>query len=135
MMNKTPIYSNSMNAMSEVLTGLRKKTEHAASNLSYKDMLASMLREGISDEEEQEIAPAKAFCDMHSALLEMSSQSMPQLITTKRFMPDGTIIITTKKDGKIVEQIKKKPHLVPTPDPLTGEVKLEPFQSIFELMA
>ena len=42
---------------------------------------------------------------------------------------------TAKKDGKIVEQHKKNPHLVPVPDGLTGEVKLEPFQSIFELMA
>ena len=36
--------------------------------------------------------------------------------TIKRFMPDGSIMITTIKDGEIVEQHKKKPHLVAVAD-------------------
>lgn len=31
--------------------------------------------------------------------------------TIKRFMPDGSIMITTYENGTITEQIKKKPHL------------------------
>ena len=36
--------------------------------------------------------------------------------TVKRFMPDGSIMITTYEDGEISSQVKKRPHLVPTPD-------------------
>lgn len=31
--------------------------------------------------------------------------------TIKRFMPDGSILVTTYENGTITEQIKKKPHL------------------------
>lgn len=36
--------------------------------------------------------------------------------TVKRVMGDGTILVTTTKDGKIVEQYRKKPRLVPVAD-------------------
>ncbi len=34
----------------------------------------------------------------------------------KRFMPDGSILITTYEDGKIKEQIRKKPHMIEVPN-------------------
>lgn len=34
----------------------------------------------------------------------------------KRFMPDGSIMITTYEDGKITEQFRKKPHMVSVAD-------------------
>ena len=36
--------------------------------------------------------------------------------TIKRFMPDGSIMITTYKDGDVVQQFKQRPHMIPTPD-------------------
>ena len=36
--------------------------------------------------------------------------------TVKRVMGDGTILVTTTENGKIVEQYRKKPHLVPVPN-------------------
>ena len=104
--------------------------EHQQTPLSYSDKAkgASFRKEFAKIQQELELS-----CDTALSALR-NSPSPPEIITTKRFMPDGTIITTTKKEGKIVEQHKKKPHLVPVPDALTGKVKLEPFQSIFELM-
>ena len=45
-----------------------------------------------------------------------NSTSAKSVETIKRFMPDGSIMITTYEDGEISSQIKKRPHLVPTPD-------------------
>lgn len=42
--------------------------------------------------------------------------NMPVIETIKRFRPDGSITITTYKDGKIDSSTKIKPHLVPVPD-------------------
>ena len=36
--------------------------------------------------------------------------------TVKRVMGDGSILVTTTKDGKIIEQFRKKPHLVAVPN-------------------
>ncbi len=36
--------------------------------------------------------------------------------TIKRFMPDGSILITTYDGSSIVQQIKLRPHLVPVAD-------------------
>ena len=44
------------------------------------------------------------------------SDSGKSVQTVKRFMPDGSIMITTYEDGEISSQVKKRPHLVPTPD-------------------
>ena len=34
----------------------------------------------------------------------------------KRFLPDGSVMITTYEDGSIVERIKLKPHMTVVPD-------------------
>ena len=45
-----------------------------------------------------------------------TSNSMAVIETIKRFRPDGSIMITTYKDGKIDSTTHIKPHLVPVPD-------------------
>lgn len=45
-----------------------------------------------------------------------SSTPIQPLETIKRFMPDGSIMVTTYKGSKIVEQVKHKPHMVAVPD-------------------
>ena len=57
--------------------------------------------------------------------------------TIKRFMPDGSIMITTYEGSKIVEQIKQRPHMISVPDfsaPLKADgtvaTKLEARQSL-----
>jgi len=36
--------------------------------------------------------------------------------TVKRFMPDGSIMVTTYEGGKITEQVRHKPHMSVVPD-------------------
>lgn len=36
--------------------------------------------------------------------------------TIKRFMPDGSIMVTTYENGKITEQVRHKPHIMVVPD-------------------
>ena len=57
--------------------------------------------------------------------------------TIKRFMPDGSIMITTYEGSSIVQQIKLRPHLVPVadysaPPSASGEpqIELKPQQSL-----
>ena len=56
----------------------------------------------------------------------------PIVVKTKKFLPDGSILITTREDGKIVEQIKKKPHMISVRDPISGKINSEPFVSLFD---
>ena len=41
---------------------------------------------------------------------------MVEVETIKRFMPDGSIMVTTYEDGKITEQVRHKPHMMVVPD-------------------
>ena len=45
-----------------------------------------------------------------------AANTMPVIETITRIRPDGSIMITTYKDGKIDSSTKIKPHLVPMPD-------------------
>ncbi|MBR0290201.1 MAG: hypothetical protein IJQ82_14585, partial [Selenomonadaceae bacterium] len=36
--------------------------------------------------------------------------------TIRRFMPDGSIMVTTYEDGKVTEQVRHKPHMTVVPD-------------------
>lgn len=73
--------------------------------------------------------------------ISVNVQTMPVIETIKRFRPDGSIMITTYKDGQIDATQKIKPHLVPMPDfsaPETPEGKPEtkfvPRLSVAELL-
>ena len=71
--------------------------------------------------------------DLISKLNELSQQAdEPIIVKTRKFMPDGSILITTREDGKVVEQIKKKPHMISVRDPITGKINSEPFVSLFD---
>lgn len=66
---------------------------------------------------------------------------MEVIETVKRFRPDGSIMITTYKDGKLDSTTKIKPHLVAVPNydaPPTPEgdpeVKMEPKLSLAQLL-
>jgi len=63
--------------------------------------------------------------------------------TVKKFLPDGSILVMTVKDGEVVEQNKKKPHMVAVPDlsaPLTPSgntavtIKAKPQLDFFSLV-
>ena len=48
--------------------------------------------------------------------ISVNANTMPVIETITRIRPDGSIMITTYKDGKIDSSTKIKPHLVPMPD-------------------
>ena len=62
----------------------------------------------------------------------LNQPQMPIVVVTKRFMPDGSVEITTKKDGQVVDRTKKKPHMVSVRDPFTGKAEMKPFISVFD---
>ena len=63
------------------------------------------------------------------------SEASSALVTTKKFLPDGSVYITMKREGKIVERTTRKPHLIPVADSTTESgVTLEPIQDIFDGM-
>ena len=39
-----------------------------------------------------------------------------EIETVKRFMPDGSIMVTTYENGKVTEQVRHKPHMMVVPD-------------------
>ncbi len=64
-----------------------------------------------------------------------------EVVTHKKFLPDGSIEIIETQDGKVVNRQKKKPHMVAVPDmtkPLkpdgTPQMKMEPHQGVMELL-
>ena len=57
--------------------------------------------------------------------------------TIKRFMPDGSIMVTTYEDGKITEQVRHKPHIMVVPDYTAPpkpdgsvDTELKPYQNL-----
>ncbi len=61
--------------------------------------------------------------------------------TIRRVMGDGTILVTTTENGKIVEQYRKKPRLVPVPNaaappdaPTSEKVKMESAQNLLDML-
>ncbi len=81
----------------------------AADSAKVSSDYSQILSEKISEIDEQFENMKKNFESQHK-------NSAKSIETIKRFMPDGSIMITTYEDGKISSRIKKRPHLVPTPD-------------------
>ena len=61
--------------------------------------------------------------------------------TIRRVMGDGTILVMTTENGKIVEQHRQKPRLVPVPDvtappdaPTSEKIKMEPAQNLLDML-
>ena len=57
--------------------------------------------------------------------------------TIKRFMPDGSIMVTTYENGKITKQVRHKPHMIAVPDYTappkpdgSAPTKLKPYQNL-----
>ena len=82
------------------------------------------------------VVGGKSFTDvLAEKRMKLFCSAASNIVKTKKFMPDGSIVITTRKDGKVVDRTTKKPHLVPVPDPTAeGGVRMEPQLDIFEML-
>ena len=104
----------------------------------YSKILAEKMSNIKADVREME--ETKEQLDEISYLQDELKNSSVNIVTiekVKRFMPDGSIMITTYEDGKVTEQVRKKPHMISVPDysappKVDGspETKLEARQSL-----
>ncbi len=103
---------------------------------------AKILAQKISDVE-SDVKEMEAIQEQLDEIDEMQEELAANVNTflsvekVRRFMPDGSILVTTYTDGKVTEQFRKKPHMVPVPDYSappkedgSPETKLEPRQSL-----
>lgn len=85
----------------------------SANSSEYAKILAAQL----AQVENEFQSASENSLSQNSATEEIStSNSIPVIETIKRFRPDGTIMLTTYKDGKIDSTQRIKPHLVAVPD-------------------
>lgn len=119
----------------------KNNNRFAASNSAgFSSDYAKILSQQITKLEQDAQAASEDISSQAQDSLSASTE-MEVIETVKRFRPDGSIMITTYKDGKIDSTTKIKPHLVPMPDytaPPTPEgqtdVKLVPHLSVAELL-
>lgn len=92
-----------------------KSNSFAATNSAgFSSDYAKILSQQIA-QLEQDVQAASE--NISSQDQELSADTNLEVIeTVKRFRPDGSIMVTTYKDGKIDSTTKIKPHLVAVPD-------------------
>lgn len=119
------------------LSGNSNNTFAVTKSTGFSSVYAKILSEQISQLEQDVQAASENISEQQYS----TANTMAVIETVKRFRPDGSIMITTYKDGKIDSTTKIKPHLVPKPDydaPPTPEgqpaIKMVPQLSIAELL-
>lgn len=84
---------------------------------SYSKILAEKLSNVEADVKQMEETQAQLDeIEQLQAELTGSSSIIPCVETVKRFMPDGSIMVTTYTDGEITSRVRHKPHMVSVPD-------------------
>ena len=108
----------------------------------YSKILAEKMANAKADLEQMEAVQEQLdeISELHEELTGNASTQMVEVETIKRFMPDGSIMVTTYEDGKITEQVRHKPPMMVVPDytaPPTPDgspaTELKPYQN-FDLM-
>ena len=84
---------------------------------SYSKILAEKLSNVEADVKKMEETQAQLDeLDRLQAELTGSGSIIPCVETVKRFMPDGSIMVTTYTDGEITSRVRHKPHMISVPD-------------------
>ena len=111
-------YSGKSNSVaSEYSKILAEKMSNIRTDIQKMDALQDQLDE-IADLQEELTGEVKVDEDSGNADRDDSSgvSINDSTETIKRFMPDGSIMITTYEGAKIVEQIRQRPHMIAVPD-------------------
>ena len=105
-------YRNSSGVASEYSKILASKIANVKTDIEKMNAVQEQLDE-IADLQEEITGEVKIDEDSGNANRNDSSGSTgaKTVETIKRFMPDGSILITTYEGSSIVEQVKQKPHL------------------------
>ena len=104
-------YKNSRSVASDYAQILAGKIANVETDTRKMNAVREQLDE-IADLQEEITGQVKVDEDSGNANRTGSSgsASTQTVETIKRFMPDGSILITTYEGGSIVEQVKQKPH-------------------------
>ena len=104
-------YKKSRSVASDYAQILADRIANVETDMRKMNAVQEKLDE-IADLQESITGQVKVDEDSGNANRQQSASTNTQTVETiKRFMPDGSILITTYEGGSIVEQIKQKPHL------------------------
>ena len=113
----SPSYkSNAKGVASEYSKILAEKMSSVKADVQQMQAVQEQLDE-IRDLQEELTGEIKINEDSGNANRDGSAVTRTvEVETIKRFMPDGSIMVTTYEDGKITEQVRHKPHMMVVPD-------------------
>ena len=128
---------SSKGVASEYSKILAEKMSSVKRDVQQMEIIQEQLDE-ISDMHEELTGEVKIDEDSGNANRDSGSVSKTvEVETIKRFMPDGSIMVTTYENGKVTEQVRHKPHMMVVPDytaPLNPDgspaTELKPYQNL-----
>ena len=128
---------SSKSVASEYSKILAEKMSNVKRDVQQMEIIQEQLDE-ISDMHEELTGEVKIDEDSGNANRDSGSVSKTvEVETVKRFMPDGSIMVTTYENGKVTEQVRHKPHMMVVPDytaPLNPDgspaTELKPYQNL-----
>ena len=107
---------SSKGVASEYSKILAEKMSNVKRDVQQMEIIQEHLDE-ISDMHEELTGEVKIDEDSGNANRDSGSVSKTvEVETIKRFMPDGSIMVTTYENGKVTEQVRHKPHMMVVPD-------------------
>ena len=118
-------------------TFLTNQNSVATNSVNVSSDYAKILAEKISEVETEFEETENNLSNQNQSSGGGENSSASSVETVKRFMPDGSILITTYDGSSITQQTKLRPHLVPVadysaPPTSTGEpeIKFEAKQNL-----
>jgi len=110
---KIPLTKSTTSLYSKILA---EKISNVKADVQKMEEVREQLNE-IRDLQEDLTGKVKVDEDSGNANREAGAFSQMVCVEkVKRYLPDGSILITTYEDGKITDQFRKKPHMVEVPD-------------------
>ena len=97
-------------------TFLTNQNSVATNSVNVSSDYAKILAEKISEVETEFEETENNLSNQNQSSGGGESSSANSVETVKRFMPDGSILITTYDGSSILQQTKLRPHLVPVAD-------------------
>ena len=108
--------NSSKSVASEYSKILAEKISNVKADVQAMEAIQEQLNE-IRDLQEELTGEVKLDEDSGNANRESGTvTNTVEIETVKRFMPDGSILVTTYENGKVTEQIRHKPHMTVVPD-------------------
>jgi len=133
-----PSYKLPKGVVSEYAKVLAEKMSNVKSDVREMELVREQLDE-ISTMHEELTGEIKVNEDSGNANREAgTSANIICVEKVKKFLPDGSVMITTYEDGKITDRVKMKPHMLVVPDYTappkadgSPETTLKPTQNFF----